>query len=129
MGSPSTTAAMPMPGVSEPRPSGSGVPAAAGGGVWPRKKAADRRLMIAAASHGFRTLRMGTPPRSGKWVIGGIRGGRRKGERKLGRPASVPQERPADCNEVARPRREEVATVSHFIIKRLHRYKMKLTCI
>src|SRR5438094_10053543 len=109
IGSPSTMAATAPAAATEPRPSGSGVPAAAGGAVWPRKKAADRRLMIAAASHGFRTLRMELLLVPEKWVIGGIRGGRRRGERTLGRPASVPQERPADCNEVASPRREEVA--------------------
>src|SRR5438128_2555694 len=54
IGSPSTTAATPLASRVASAP-GAGV---AGGGVWPRKKAADRRLMIAAASHGFRTLRM-----------------------------------------------------------------------
>ena len=67
-----------------------------------RQKTDDRRRQP-----WIQNLAHGTPPRSGKWVVGGIRGGKRNGERKLGRPASVPQERPADCNEVALSGREE----------------------
>src|SRR5207244_632010 len=86
MGSAATTAATAVAAATEPRPSRSGVPAAAGGGVWPRKKAADRRLMIAAASHGFRTLRMELllVPESGSLAESGE--ANEGGKRKLGRP-------------------------------------------
>src|SRR5262249_19734746 len=99
--SPSTVAATPPAGWAPPTPGlASRVASApgvgdAGVGACPRTNAADIRLRIVAASHGFRTCfakrRMELLLVPGRWVVDGIRVGQmewRKGN--LGRPVARP---------------------------------------